>query len=243
MPEHHEVPSAERLPYIQGLIFLARADGTLGPEERARLTEAIARCDLNPADAAAAQAALDAPLDLEAVCAPLRGSQTRYALYLDAVGLALADGVLAPEEEEALAALRERLGLQGYEAEALQKVAESLHGLKARGPDAATTARTREALARLAAVGIPVGAAAVSGTVQGLSGAALASGLAALGLGLGVTGGIGVCILLGFASYAGVKWLLRHAEPPRAGRSRPGARGDKPHAPARAGRRPKQKRT
>jgi hypothetical protein len=219
MPEPNEIPSAERLPYVKGLIFLARAGGHTGEEERARLTEAIARCGLAPADAAAARAALDEPLDLEAVCAPLRGSPTRYALYLDAVGLALADGVLAPEEDEALEALRERLGLQGYEAEALRQVAESLRALKATTADPAAVARTREALARLAAVGIPVGAAALSGTVQGLSAAALASGLAALGLGLGVTGGIGVCVLLGFASYKGVKWLLRKAEA-RSSRSR-----------------------
>jgi hypothetical protein len=211
MPEPHELPSAERLPYVKGLIFLARAGGE---KERAQLDAAIDKCALAPADAAAARAAIDAPLDLAAVCEPLRGSQTRYTLYLDALALAYADGVVVPTEEEALTALRDALGLQAYEAQALRQVAESLHGLKASGkPDPASLARAKDAFAKLAAVGVPLGAAAMSGAVQGLSATALASGLAALGLGLGVTGGLGVCLLLGLASYQGVRWLLKQTGP------------------------------
>ena len=41
-----------------------------------------------------------------------------------------------------------------------------------------------------------------------------ATGLTALGLGLGVTGGLGVCLLLGLASYTGVRWLLRSRPAP-----------------------------
>ncbi|HEY3354750.1 MAG TPA: DUF533 domain-containing protein [Polyangia bacterium] len=210
MAEPRELPSSERLPYIKGLIFLARAGGGVGEPERAQLLAAIDACALAPADADAARAAIDAPLALAAVAEALAGSQTRFALYLDAIALAYADGVVVPAEEEALDALRDALGLQGYEAQALRQVAESLQALKTQPkPDAAAVTRTKEALARLAAVGVPIGAAAVSGTVQGLSAAALTSGLAALGLGLGVTGGVGVCLLLGLASYQGVKWLLR----------------------------------
>jgi hypothetical protein len=209
MPEAHEIPSQERLPYIQGLIYMALADGSIGAGERKQLEAALAECALSPEDLAAAQAAMSTPPDLGEVCEKLRGSPTRFALYLDALSLALDDGVVQPGEEQALRELREKLGLQEYEAEGLKQVAESLHAL--RGQEHARPEdieRSKEALARLAAVGVPVGAAVLSGTVQGLSGAAFASGLAALGFGLGMAGGVGVCIILGFASYKGVKWLV-----------------------------------
>jgi hypothetical protein len=209
MPEAHEIPSHERLPYIKGLIYMALADGSIGPGELKQLQDALAQCALADEDMAAAKEAMTAPPDLEAVCEKLRGSPTRFTLYLDALSLALDDGVVQPGEEQALAELRERLGLQDYEAEGLKQVAESLHAL--RGKEHASPAdveRSKEALARLAAVGVPVGAAVLSGTVQGLSGAAFASGLAALGFGLGMAGGVGVCVILGFASYKGVKWLV-----------------------------------
>jgi tellurite resistance protein len=209
MPEVREIPSSERLPYIQGLIFMARADGSIGPEERHRIEAALEQCALDTADAEAARAALDAPPDLEQICATLRGSPTRFTLYLDAVSLALDDGVVQPEEEAALQALRASLGLQGYEAEGLRQVAESLHSLKGTPePEPEQVERSKEAIARLAAIGVPVGAAVLSGTVQGASGTALVAGLTALGFGFGIAGGVGVCVLLGFASYRGVRWLL-----------------------------------
>ena len=213
MPEAHEIPSHERLPYIKGLIYMALADGSIGPGELRRLKEALDQCALSPEDPPEAKAAMTATADLEEVCEKLRGSPTRFALYLDALSLALDDGGVEPGEEKVLAELRQRLGLQDYEAEGLKQVAESLHELKGQDhPSDAAVERSKEALARLAAVGVPVGAAVLSGSVQGLSGAALASGLAALGFGLGMAGGVGVCLLLGFASYKGVKWLVDRSQ-------------------------------
>lgn len=62
------------------------------------------------------------------------------------------------------------------------------------------------------AVGVPLAAVYLSGSVAGLGAAGITSGLAALGMG-GVLGlssmvtGIGVVVLLGIAAYQGVKWL------------------------------------
>lgn len=66
--------------------------------------------------------------------------------------------------------------------------------------------------AKAAAVGMPIAAIYMSGSVVGLSAAGLTSGLAALGLG-GVLGlssmvtGIGVVVLGGIGVYKGVQWL------------------------------------
>ena len=77
--------------------------------------------------------------------------------------------------------------------------------------------------AQAAAVGVPVAAVYLSGSVTGLSAAGIASGLAALGLG-GVLGlsamvsGIGVAILTGGAAYKGVRWTMGGSERSKASR-------------------------
>lgn len=87
--------------------------------------------------------------------------------------------------------------------------------------DIASTAKATAAQA--AAVGVPVAAVYLSGSVTGLSAAGVASGLATLGLG-GVLGlsamvsGIGVAILVGGGVYQGVRWVLGGAERHRLSR-------------------------
>ena len=65
---------------------------------------------------------------------------------------------------------------------------------------------------KAAAVGVPIAAVYISGSVVGLSAAGMTSGLAALGFGglLGLSSmatGIGVAVLLGLAAYKGVQWV------------------------------------
>lgn len=77
--------------------------------------------------------------------------------------------------------------------------------------------------ARASAIGIPMAAVYLSGSVTGLSAAGITSGLASLGLG-GVLGlssmvtGIGVVILLGVGAYQGIKWLGGGSQRDKAGR-------------------------
>ncbi|WP_178863453.1 hypothetical protein [Thiomicrorhabdus cannonii] len=59
--------------------------------------------------------------------------------------------------------------------------------------------------ATAAAVGAPIAAVYISGSVVGLSAAGVTSGLATLGLGMGVTGGLAVLGAVGFLTYAGVR--------------------------------------
>ncbi len=75
--------------------------------------------------------------------------------------------------------------------------------------------------AQATAVGVPVAAVYLSGSVTGLSAAGIASGLATLGLG-GVLGlsamvsGIGVAVIVGGTAYKGVRWILGGSERNRA---------------------------
>lgn len=78
--------------------------------------------------------------------------------------------------------------------------------------DDALTRGMKELGAKAGAVGVPLAAVYLSGSVMGMSAAGLTSGLATLGLG-GVLGfssmatGIGVAVLLGVGAYKGIKHL------------------------------------
>ena len=65
----------------------------------------------------------------------------------------------------------------------------------------------KELIAKGGAVGVPLAAIYISGSVIGFSAAGITSGLAALGLGLGMTGGIAAVAILGVLTYKGVKYI------------------------------------
>lgn len=78
--------------------------------------------------------------------------------------------------------------------------------------DDALTREMKELAAKAGAVGVPLAAVYLSGSVVGMSAAGLTSGLATLGLGgaLGFSSmatGIGVAVLLGVGAYKGIKHL------------------------------------
>lgn len=84
-------------------------------------------------------------------------------------------------------------------------------------------AHAKELAAKASAVGIPIAAVYLSGSVVGLSAAGVTSGLATLGLG-GVLGfssmvtGIGVAVLLGVGAYKGIQYLTGGAKRDRESR-------------------------
>lgn len=87
--------------------------------------------------------------------------------------------------------------------------------------DAQLASAAKTMVAQASAVGVPVAAVYLSGSVTGLSAAGVTSGLAALGLG-GVLGlsamvsGIGVAIIGGVGAYKAVQWVMGGGERNRA---------------------------
>jgi hypothetical protein len=65
----------------------------------------------------------------------------------------------------------------------------------------------KELSAKAAAAGTPLAAIYISGSVVGMSAAGITSGLATLGMGMGMTGGIAVVAIIGVLSYKGIKHL------------------------------------
>jgi hypothetical protein len=103
-----------------------------------------------------------------------------------------------------------RLNINGEQLAALQKYVEAV--IKAQNSGSGKQDLKdlgAEVAAGLASAGVPIAAVAMSGSVFGLSAAGITSGLAALGLGLGMTTGIGVVAALGIGSYFGVRYLYK----------------------------------
>ncbi len=73
--------------------------------------------------------------------------------------------------------------------------------------DNAIEKHAKELAAKAAAAGVPLAAVYISGSVIGMSAAGITSGLATLGLGMGMTGGLAVVGIIGVLSYKGMKHL------------------------------------
>jgi len=73
--------------------------------------------------------------------------------------------------------------------------------------DDAIKRNAKELASKAAAAGVPLAAVYISGSVVGMSAAGITSGLAALGMGMGMTGGLAVVGIIGVLSYKGMKHL------------------------------------
>ncbi len=73
--------------------------------------------------------------------------------------------------------------------------------------DDTITKNAKELASKAAAAGAPLAAVYISGSVIGMSAAGITSGLATLGMGMGMTGGLAVIGIIGVLSYKGVKHL------------------------------------
>lgn len=79
--------------------------------------------------------------------------------------------------------------------------------LKENLDDNAIQKNAKELASKAAAAGAPLAAVYISGSVIGMSAAGITSGLATLGMGMGMTGGLAVIGVIGVLSYKGVKRL------------------------------------
>jgi len=99
-------------------------------------------------------------------------------------------------------------GLSGSEVDlAYDTVENDYKLLKEDLDDDAITKNAKELASKAAAAGAPLAAVYISGSVVGMSAAGITSGLATLGMGMGMTGGLAVIGIIGVLSYKGVKHL------------------------------------
>ncbi len=206
-----QLPGEQRVTFYGALFAMAAIDGQVQREELELIYETLDTEGLSeearrrlyayaiepPALRDCLQALGDAP------------KPVRHALMLNLVEVAVADYLLPEAEQEALADAQGVLGVNDEQRAAMERYAEEIRRIRERGIDdnhAADALKT--AVSGMTAVGVPIAAVVYSGSVVGLSAAGITSGLAALGLGLGMIPGIGVAILIGTAAFVGLNYLF-----------------------------------
>ncbi|MGO9572357.1 MAG: TerB family tellurite resistance protein [Desulfomonilaceae bacterium] len=138
----------------------------------------------------------------------ISGREIRFTLVTDLIFMAYADDDIVDAEVRYIKSIAVPLKVNDDQVAAMRKYVEAVREASKSGSSKTDWKDLGgEILASLASVGVPIAAIAVSGTIYGLSGAGIVSGLAALGLGLGMTGGVAVVVGIGLGTYKLVKWL------------------------------------
>lgn len=205
------LPEHQRVAFAGALYALAFADGALDKDELQLLIDLVDLEGLSPAGRQMVVQAIVTPPTFADALAPLAPAddEVRYALMLNLLEVAWANDLLAPEQDALLRAAQAALGISDEQYRALWRFVRELRAVQLRGQNDSVAAQaTRAAVAGVAAAGVPIAVVYVSGSVIGLSAAGITSGLAALGLGLGMVPGIGVAVLLGTGVFLGVRALL-----------------------------------
>ena len=219
-----------KLLYCRVLVSLALVDDLLDPREIANLylfastigLDGEARSELRSEITGAQRDAgiPDATMELSGELHDLLEEDQREPVFTllvrDLVRISRADRHAADAE-------RERIGLVAglVFPESADKVVQATERLVMTEEDFAsgkiTTTQletaTKDIAAKAAAFGAPIGAVSLAGSVSGLGGAGITSGLAALGFGglLGLSAmvtGIGTVVILGVAVHQGARYLL-----------------------------------
>ena len=157
---------------------------------------------------------------------PAAGTDTQLALKCalmkDAIRVCRATSDGPAREQRGIRRLAKMLDLDDEKVRFIEDAcAQDEKILDGKLSDSQIADTAKELAGRAGAVGVPLAAIYLSGSVTGLSAAGIASGLATLGLG-GVLGlsamvtGIGVAIIVGGTTYKGVRWVLGGSERDRA---------------------------
>lgn len=162
--------------------------------------------------------------DMQASTPSGSGQALGLSLVKDAVRLFRATAAGAAMEQQGVMALANLVGVKPEQVGVLEDACmQDELILKGEISDSQITTMAKTFAAKASAVGVPVAAVYLSGSVTGLSAAGITSGLSALGLGglLGLSSmvtGIGVAIVVGVGVYKGVQWIAGGTERDKASR-------------------------
>jgi|SaaInlV_200m_DNA_2_1039689.scaffolds.fasta_scaffold39663_2 uncharacterized tellurite resistance protein B-like protein len=142
----------------------------------------------------------------------LGNTELKYTLISDLCLFALADSDFSDQEYQYILGIGAVLGVTQEQIDAIKSIQENLAKIKDIPPNSKRfKLLIKDSATSLAAVGVPVGAIAASGTVFGLSAAGMTSGLAALGAFVGggmLAGAVMVVPAIAVGSIYGVKKLF-----------------------------------
>ena len=229
-----DLPDALKECYLSVLVWLVHFDDSqIDALELCEIQLLMTQLRCNPDVRKAVRAYLEDPetLQAEAQIAPMLelfppesdGSLAlRCSLMKDAIRVCRATSEGPADDHGGIRQLAEMLDLDDEKVKFIEVACEQDEKiLDGELSDSQIANAAKGLAAQATAVGVPVAAVYLSGSVTGLSAAGIASGLATLGLG-GVLGlsamvtGIGVAIVAGGVAFKGVRWALGGSERGRA---------------------------
>ena len=202
----------EQLVAFYGLTFAAASsDNSISKEELQAIYENMNLDLLDNKNKAIVQSYLIDPPRIEDSIKELSNAndELRYAIIVGISEVILSDDIIEPEEKEFLNNICNSLNVSEEQKEAILHFVKEGRRIIREGIDDNTAEKIiKSAASGLTAVGVPIAAVYFSGTVIGLSAAGITSGLAALGLSLGMVSGIGVAVIIGTGIFIGMKFIL-----------------------------------
>jgi uncharacterized tellurite resistance protein B-like protein len=206
-----KLPEDQRLAFYGALLAIAAADGHFDKDEMDLICGVMDLDGMSDYAKEQIQEYIIEPPNLFDCLRVLSGADEtlRYGVMMNMVDTAWADDYLDPKESKALAFAQVELNISDEQRQAIDNFVKKMREIRARGLDdnqAADAIKT--ATAGLSAVGVPIAAVYLSGSVIGLSAAGITSGLAAIGLGFGMISGIGVLVGVGTVIFMGASQVL-----------------------------------
>jgi uncharacterized tellurite resistance protein B-like protein len=206
-----KVAESDRLAFYGALFAIATADGQLDKDEMEVIFGMMDLENMSEVNKRQVQSYIINPPSLWDCLRQLSyaDERLRYALMINLVETAAANDEVHPGEKEAIFLAKQELNVTNEQLKAIISFVKEVRKIRDRGLDDDQAAdAVKAAAAGLGAVGVPIAAVYFSGSVIGLSAAGITSGLAALGLGLGMVPGIGIAVLVGAGIFMGVSHLL-----------------------------------
>jgi len=207
----------EQIAYLSVLSAVCYVDKEFGDKEKHQLDVLLEQLKISDVGKAKIYSSIfnlqqeEKLANLEAI-QNLGNVELKYTLISDLCLFSLVDSKFSDEEYQYILGIGEILGITQEQVDAIKSIQENLYKIKDIPPNSEKFKRLIKASAeKLAAVGVPVGAIAASGSVFGLSAAGMTSGLAALGALVGggmLAGAVLVIPAIAIGSAYGVKKLL-----------------------------------
>ncbi len=204
-----DYPEVEKVDYFSIVASIASADGKVTDAEITQIREFCSAIGIGEIGIGVIIAVIGDPsmIDLQAILNRLSKTELKFTLLTDMLFMAHADGIVSPNEEEEIRKIASMLDITQEQIEVINKYVEVV--ISAQHSDHSESDWKKlgsEIAGVLASAGVPLGSVVIAGTVLGNG---VATGLTALGPGLGMATGAGVAISIGVCSYFGVRWLFK----------------------------------
>jgi hypothetical protein len=212
-----EYSENEQIAYLSILSAVCYVDKDFGDKEKRQLDVLLAQLKISDVGKSKIYSSVfnlqheDKLMNLDAI-QNLGNTELKYTLISDLCLFSLIDSKFTIEEYQYILGVGEVLGIPREQVDAIKSLQENLDKVKDMPSNSEKFKQViKDSAANLAAVGIPIGAIAASGSVFGLGAAGLTSGLAALGALVGggmLAGAVIVVPAIAIGTAYGVKKLF-----------------------------------